>query len=213
MRVSFADCTLDTGARQLQRSGRPIHLSPKAFSLLALLVELRPRAVSKAELLEKIWPDVFVSEASLTRVVNEVRAAIGDSARRPRLVRTVHAFGYAFVGDALGEAGRPEARSLCWFACGEQRFDLTSGERVIGRDADADVRLDSPRVSRRHARLAVDGARVVLSDLGSKNGTFVRGTRVDGDLELKPGDLVRIGPFSLVFTVAATGASTETEEV
>src|SRR2546422_9256486 len=64
------------------------HLSPKAFELLVVLVERRGEAVSKAELLERVWPKVFVSDASLARVVTELRDAIGDDARE--MIRTVH---------------------------------------------------------------------------------------------------------------------------
>jgi pSer/pThr/pTyr-binding forkhead associated (FHA) protein len=84
------------------------------------------------------------------------------------------------------------------------------GEQTIGRDADTGVRLESPRVSRRHARVVVRGARATLEDLGSKNGTFIGGERLDGPRELTPGDTIRIGPFLLVFAVSGAGDSTET---
>ena len=76
MKVRFADCTLDIAARRLMRGGCEAHLSPKAFELLRVLVDNRGRALSKAELLEQVWPGVFVSDASLARVVTEVRAAV-----------------------------------------------------------------------------------------------------------------------------------------
>jgi DNA-binding winged helix-turn-helix (wHTH) protein len=65
MRMRFCDCRLDTDARQLFRNAQPVPLSPKAFQLLKLLIEQRPRALSKDELLERVWPDVFVSPVSL----------------------------------------------------------------------------------------------------------------------------------------------------
>jgi hypothetical protein len=85
VRICFGECLLDTDARQLHRRAREVRLSPKAFELLKLLVEARPRALSKTELLDRIWPGVFVSGASLARVVNEVRQGIGDPARAPLL--------------------------------------------------------------------------------------------------------------------------------
>src|SRR5262245_6322205 len=97
MAIRFADCTLDTGARRFVRAGQESHLSPKAFELLVLLVESRPRAVSKAELLDRIWPGVFVSDASLAKVVSKIREAIGHSEDAP-VLRTVHGYGYAFAG-------------------------------------------------------------------------------------------------------------------
>jgi hypothetical protein len=187
-----------------------VHLSPKAFDLLNLLVEVRPRALSKTELHARIWPGVFVSDASLARVVNEVRQGIGDDARDPHLLRTVHAFGYAFSGETSVDGEPGAGRSTCWLVTDERRFPLVDGEQTIGRDADTGVWLESPRVSRRHARIVVRGARATLEDLGSKNGTFIGGERLSGPRELKPGDTIRIGPFTLVFAVGGTAGSTET---
>ena len=210
MQIRFGDCLLDTDARQLHRSGREVHLSPKGFELLKLLLEARPRAVSKTELLDRIWQGVFVSDASLARVVNEVRRGIGDRARTPHLLRTVHAFGYAFSGQTSAHVTARAGRTSCWLLKDEHRFPLAEGEHTIGRDADTGVCLESPRVSRRHARLVVRGARATIEDLGSKNGTYIGGKRIDGPRELRPGDRIRIGPFTLVFAVAGAASSTET---
>ena len=56
MRLCFGDLTLDLGTRQLLRENQEIRLSPKAFELLKLLVEDRPRALAKNELIERLWP-------------------------------------------------------------------------------------------------------------------------------------------------------------
>jgi eukaryotic-like serine/threonine-protein kinase len=101
MKIRFGDCTLDTDRRQLWRSGSTVHLSPKAFELLTLLVERRASAISKAEFHERLWPGTFVTDDSLSRLMVEVRGALGDDARRPRFVRTLHGFGYAFSADAV----------------------------------------------------------------------------------------------------------------
>ena len=109
MTFRFADCILDTSARSLLREGRPAaRLTPKSFELLALLVEHRPRALPKEELLERVWPGVFVSDASLAKVVSKLRQAIGDDAASP-IIRTVHGYGYAF---AAAIEGRDEAAPL-----------------------------------------------------------------------------------------------------
>jgi len=81
VKVRFADYHLDTDARQLFERSRSVHLSPKAFEFLKVLVENRPRALSKQELLDRVWPGVFVSDASLARCVSEIRDAIGDHSR------------------------------------------------------------------------------------------------------------------------------------
>ena len=81
----------------------------------------------------------------------------------------------------------------------------------MGRDASASIRLDSPKVSRQHARLTVRGVSVTVQDLGSKNGSFVRGIRVTAPRTLQPGDDLRVGPFALVLHVADYSGSTESE--
>ena len=213
--LQFASCTFDVDARQLCRDGHEVQLSPKAFELLRVLIESRPRALSKSELLERVWPDTFVSEASLTRTVNEIRNAIGEPGRIGSAVRTVHGYGYAFaapVGAAGFTSRSPEAATpVAWLANAQQEIALHEGVHLAGRDAAAQIRLDSPRVSRRHARFNVDGTRVIVEDLKSKNGTIVNGQRIVGAVTLRHGDSVTIGPVTLTVCTAAAGASTETE--
>jgi DNA-binding winged helix-turn-helix (wHTH) protein len=214
VRLHFGDWVLDTAARQLVRSGRHIALSPKAFETLKLLIEERPRALSKREILDRVWSGVFVSEASLTRVINEIRNGLGDRARSPTTIRTVHAFGYAFAGDveeSTSAAARPRAATRCWLTHRGREFPLTEGEHIIGREPGLAVSLDSAKVSRRHARLIVRGEQVTLEDLDSKNGTFVRGTRIRKVTEIQPGDVIRVGGVSLEFDRATELSPTESE--
>jgi DNA-binding winged helix-turn-helix (wHTH) protein len=213
--IRFADCTLDTDARRIVRGAREVHLSPKAFALLTLLVESRPRAVAKAELVERIWPDTFVSDDSLAKVVSKIREAIGHSEDTP-IVRTVHGYGYAFAAAIEQESPQADSRATtgpppCWLLCGDQEFALRDGEHIVGREPTATIRLNSPKVSRRHARVLVNGRNATVEDLGSKNGTFVRGIRIASTMALASGDATRIGPFTLVFLIRAESASTESE--
>jgi DNA-binding winged helix-turn-helix (wHTH) protein len=104
MSFSLGDFELDQERRQLLRSGQPVPLEPKAYELLSLLLERRPRALSKAQIRDVVWPQTFVSESTLAVVVNGIRQALDDDARHPRFIRTVHGFGYAFCGEAR-EAG------------------------------------------------------------------------------------------------------------
>ena len=101
MRIRFGPFTLDLESRQLISAGQEIHLEPKAFELLSALVLERPKALSKADLQERLWPGTFVAEANLSNLVAEIRAALGDPARAPKFVRTAHGFGYAFCGEAV----------------------------------------------------------------------------------------------------------------
>ena len=214
MRVRFADYDLDTGARRLVCGTRQIHLSPKAFELLKVLVENRPRAMPKQELLERIWAGVFVSDASLARAVSEIREAIGDHSRSDGFLQTVHAFGYRFatagVVDVTGSAEVPEG-PMCWLVGREIEFRLTEGDHIAGREPGVSIRLDSPRVSRHHARVSAHGRTVSVEDLGSKNGTFVRGVRIHGPTVLKAGDDIQIGPTKLILRVVEGLVGTETE--
>src|SRR5262245_62846970 len=112
MQVHFGEFTLDTDRRQLLKSDYQRHLSPKAYELLRLLIDNQPRALSKAELHERLWPSTFVSESTLSSLVAEVRDALGEKAETARFVRTAHRFGYAFgatatiVGSRVAQIGR-----------------------------------------------------------------------------------------------------------
>lgn len=77
---------------------------------------------------------------------------------------------------------------------------IAHGETTIGRDGAVGLLLDDARISRRHARLVRAGGRVTISDGESRNGTFLNGRRVSGEPEmLAPGDVLRVGDFTLVF--------------
>jgi DNA-binding winged helix-turn-helix (wHTH) protein len=213
MSLCFGDFELDQERRQLLRSGRPVPLEPKAYELLSLLVARRPRTLSRVQIRDVVWPDVFISESTLSQAVNSIRQALGDDARRPRFIRTAHGFGYAFCGEARdtsGEqlrAGPGELPRLVW---GDRILPLRAGENLLGRDKAAAVSLDAASVSRHHARILVEGPRATLEDLGSKNGTSLNGEPVHGMRELRDGDAVRLGDVQLLFRSLPFDGSTAT---
>ena len=214
MRVQFGEFVIDSETRQLSVRGKDVHLSPKAFRFLEVLLERRPKALSKSEIHECLWPDTFVSDGSLASLLVEVRSAIGDRARRARFVRTVHGYGYAFSGSAKEMREGPSAVGgekliyrLIW---GGREIALGPGENLLGRDEEAVVWIDDGLVSRRHARIVIDGAGAVLEDLHSKNGTYLRGTRIKTSRKLADEDLIKIGPASVVFRIFKETASTAT---
>ena len=213
MKIRFDVFTLDVETRQLLRGREEIRLSPKAFELLGILVAERPKVLSKNVLQERLWPRTFVAEANLSNLVAEVRHALGDQARAPRFVRTAHGFGYAFCADVTIErAGRSgTAQPSCWLEWGTKRFRLSEGTHTVGRDADVDVRLDHTTVSRRHARIVVTAEDARVEDLGSKNGTFVGGTRLTAPMPLADGDEVRFGSVRLNFRAHGSRGSTATQ--
>jgi DNA-binding winged helix-turn-helix (wHTH) protein len=213
MRCRFSDFVFDSDTRELRRGGVAVPLQPKALRLLEVLLDRRPKALSKTELMELVWPDTFVNESSLARLATEVRAAVGDDARAPRFLRTVYGYGYAWSGEANDdgdESAKPRPARGIRLVVGPREISLVEGENILGRGEDAIARVDSAKASRHHARIVVRGGRATLEDMGSKNGTFLRGKRVDGATALRDGDEILIGPVVLVFRDAPSSA-TETD--
>lgn len=211
MALRFGDCLFDPESRQLFHGGGPVPLSPKAFALLEILVGNRPRAMAKLELQETLWPDTFVVEANLANLVAEIREGMGEKGRRDGFLRTVHGFGYAFSGEATGDSGvRAGLASVFSLVRDGHAIPLAPGENVIGRDPHAAVFVDDNTVSRRHARVTVEGDEAFLEDLASKNGTTVGGRAPDASRSLKHGDAILVGSVLFAVRVAAAAAETAT---
>jgi len=209
--VRFGDCVLATDRRELLRGGQVVPLTGKAYQLLQLLLEKRPRAVAKAEIHERLWPATFVSEVNLATLVFEIRKAIGDTARRPRYVRTVRGFGYAFCAEASGQgAVAPPRVVVCRLFWGDREVSLEAGESILGRSPDVAVWIDSSTVSRFHARIVVTEEGATLEDLGSKNGTFLRGRRLDSPAKIEDRDEFLVGSVRVRFRAVPRPRSTET---
>jgi DNA-binding winged helix-turn-helix (wHTH) protein len=214
MRLSFGDCVLDLERRQLVRHDRDVHLTPKAFDLLAFLVAERPRAIAKTEIHDRLWPGTYVTASNLTTLVRDLRAALGDTARSPRYVQTVQRFGYAFCGSATDPSeGPPASRrrgrhfTLEW---ADGQVALHDGENVLGREEDAAAWIESSSVSRRHARILISEGKATLEDLGSKNGTFYRGQRITSPVVLANNESIVVGLVPLRFRFSEAAPSTRT---
>jgi DNA-binding winged helix-turn-helix (wHTH) protein len=203
----FGAFELDGLRRQLRRAGQAIHLTPKAFDLLKLLVDAAPRVVPKTEIHETLWPRTFVSDATLIGLIKELRRALDDHDRTVPVIRTAHRIGYAFcpaVDDVHSRAS--EARG--WLVLRERRIPIVSGTNLIGRDPACDVWLDYATVSRRHARIFAAEARVEIEDLGSKNGTQIGGTVLKEPIALRDGDELRFGQILLTFRASTVALPT-----
>lgn len=201
--------------RRLLRRNQEIHLSPKAFELLTVLIENQARAMSKAELQERLWPSTFVQETNLAGVVAELRRALEDSAEQPRFIRTMPRFGYWFIGHAAGSKHVPEElkvrpRTRYWLVWETRQIPLSDGENILGRGADAGIWIDAPGVSRHHARILLGDSGAAVEDLGSKNGTYVRGQRITASAPLHDGDQIRLGSVVITFRIPPPASSTET---
>ncbi len=211
MRFTFEQFVVDGGRRLIWRDGQEIHVAPKTLEFILALLARAPNAVSKTELTAQLWPDTHIAEATLTGVVADAREALGDDGRAPRLIRTLHRFGYAFSGEIQHDAGVNTAEPILgWLVADTWRLPLRTGETILGREGEGVVALPSPSVSRQHAALVVEGTAARLRDLGSKNGTFVDEMRVEGPIALRDGAQVRFGTLCVTYRSAQQSSSTDT---
>jgi len=156
-RLTFGPFRLDAGTESVWRAGEEIRLRPKTFAVLRYLAERPGRLITKAELLDAVWSDATVGDAALTVCVGEIRKALGDEARTPRFIETVHRRGYRFIvlapptEDRAGASPEPgaalpqlvgretELRMLgVWLARagrGERQVAFVTGEAGIGKTA------------------------------------------------------------------------------
>lgn len=203
--LTFGEFVLSQSTRTLRKRGEPMHLTPKAFDLMVMLASRRPAAVSKADIHSELWPGVFVSDVNVAALIFELRTALGESARAARFIRTVHGFGYAFAVEPAAS----RSPSLFRLVMDGQETVLFEGENVVGRGEDCRVRVESAKVSRRHARLLIAGRAVTLEDCGSSNGTWVNSERIDQPVAIADGDEVRFGTVSAVLRQSASDEATE----
>ena len=217
MRTQFGPFIVDSETRQLLHDRREVHLSPKAFDLLCVLLERRPKVVDKGELHTRVWPDTYVVDANLNVLIGEIRRTISDPPQQQRFIRTVHGIGYAFCGaaDDLTASPAPAHAPRVWLVWKDRTFLLSDGDNIIGRDPQCSVWLDATGVSRQHARIRIDAATrsVVLSDLDSTNGTFLRGARIVAPEPLADGDLITMGSVELKFRAWTADKPPKTERI
>ena len=136
MEIAFGEFVVDLDQRRLLRGDREIRLTSKGFALLQVLIENRPKALKKDELVARVWPGTFVGDNNLATLVTDLRTALGDPAQDPRFIRTVYGYGYAFVGETsaqspVAQASRIEASP--WRLIHEDReIVLQPGENLLG---------------------------------------------------------------------------------
>lgn len=206
----FGEFQLNPATRQLLRGAAEVHLSPKAFDLLSILITRRPEVVTKESLRDRLWPGTNVVDANLNNLASEIRAALDDDAQKPRFLRTVHRVGYSFCGDVDEDAAQPRG----WLIWRDRTIPLSSSLTMLGRDPHCTVWIDAPGVSRRHASIRIAGegaaARAQIEDLASTNGTLVDGKPIKAPTALDDGQEIGIGEATLTYrSVAATNARTK----
>jgi DNA-binding winged helix-turn-helix (wHTH) protein len=205
MRVSFDRFVFDSERRELLEGEKRLHLGPKAFRALEILIAERPRAIAKSELHDAIWEGAVVDESNLAGLINELRDALGDQPRKARFIRTVHGFGYAFCGEIGADGPRP---AVAFVTFGRKRFPLYDGANVLGRDPGADVTIDDETVSRRHAVITVSPNQAKIEDLSSKNGTFLDGAKLERSAPLSEGQRIVLGDAAISFRSSSAPGST-----
>ncbi|MGI5246372.1 FhaA domain-containing protein [Dactylosporangium sp. CA-139066] len=200
------------GGRTLVPNRYVIDLSPYDHSRLApyaaaLAQEL---AQSQAEFIGEqgwtVYGDVIVEiergdglDTGMFRVTAEVYT--GNDVAQPPPPDPYGGYnqGGGGYGPPPGGPGGP-ARNVRLVSGDGRSYPLSIGSTVIGRGDQANMRLPDVGISRRHARLDFDGAQVVLTDLGSTNGTMVNGQRVSA-VALNPGDMIQLGTTTLTYRV------------
>jgi pSer/pThr/pTyr-binding forkhead associated (FHA) protein len=121
--------------------------------------------------------------------------------------------GYWFIGQLSGAAHeRPDDADAVavkpWLVWETRQVALAAGENILGRAPDAGVWIDAAGVSRHHARIVVTQT-PTIEDLGSKNGTFVRGEAVTKAQPLSDGDQIRLGSVVVTFRIPPPVGSTD----
>jgi DNA-binding winged helix-turn-helix (wHTH) protein/tetratricopeptide (TPR) repeat protein len=106
----FDEFLVDPVRRLLTRQGETVSLTPKALSILLVLLEKQGQVVTKQEMIQKIWPNTFVTEANLTQNISSLRKALGERANARRYIVTVPGRGYSFAGEAVPVEIAPEER-------------------------------------------------------------------------------------------------------
>jgi DNA-binding winged helix-turn-helix (wHTH) protein len=214
--VRFGSFVFDSGTRELLQRSRPVHLSPKSFDLLLVLLERRPRVVSKAELQDCVWPDAYVDEANVANAVAEIRRVLGDDPKAPAYICTVSRRGYRFCAEVedLGPAALPPAHGpRWWLTWKDATLPLAEGENIVGRHPASGVWINGTSVSREHARIVIAGGRATIEDRASRNGTFVDGRRITARHALVDGSVVTFGSEKAVFRQWSDEAAMDTEPV
>jgi DNA-binding winged helix-turn-helix (wHTH) protein len=198
------DWLVEPTLNRLSRGDRVVRLDLKAMELLVFLAGHAGEMLSKQRLVDSVWQVEAIADGTLTHAVAQLRKSLGDNARSPTYIETIPKRGYRLIApvrtsEVATTSLRPAA-SRFRLAAHDGETALVEGENLIGRDRAASIRVDCPGVSRRHARIFVDGDTAILEDLGSKNGTFLAGRQLVRPTPLAHGDEIRIGQTVARFT-------------
>lgn len=131
---AFADVVIDAGAHRLLRGDQEMAVEPKAFAVLLEFLSHPGQLLSRDQLLDAVWGHGFITPATLSRLVAQLRRALADDAEHPRYIQTVHGLGYRFIAPL--EHAQPEVSPSLRFAPpARARLPERTGP-LIGRERD-----------------------------------------------------------------------------
>ena len=212
----LGDWLVEPTLDRISQDGQTVRLRPRAMDVLACLALAAGKLASKQDLIDSVWQAEFVSEHALTQVIAELRAALGDDARNPSYIENIPRRGYRLVAAVTPMAASvpPAREAIVPFKLqGEDRdHPLSQGSNIIGRTTEADISIDHTKVSRCHARIVVTGTTATIEDLGSKNGTYLNGERLEHPAVLTNGDQIWIGRSVARLRFLVEGDPTMTEK-
>lgn len=131
----FGRFLLDGPGHRVLREGRPLTLTPRLVDLLRVLVEHAGAPVTKAALIDAVWPDTTVSENALAQVISDLRHALDEEPSAPRYIKTVPRRGYQFIAPVVVDAGTPS------------RIEVTTTSQVMSPDAERTPRPPGQRIA------------------------------------------------------------------
>jgi DNA-binding winged helix-turn-helix (wHTH) protein len=211
-RFRVGDWLVEPSLNRLSRADRVVRLDLKAMELLVYLAEHAGEVLSKQRLVDSVWKVEAIADGTLTHAIAQLRKSLGDHARSPTYIETIPKRGYRLIAPVrMTDVAVPVHRitaSRFKLAAHDGETALAEGENLIGRDRGASIRIDVPGVSRRHARIIIDGDTAILEDLGSKNGTFLAGRQLARPSRLAHGDEIRIGQSVARFTFVVEDSPT-----
>ncbi len=214
MPYRFGAFRYDPVSRCLFRDDREVALKPKTRELLVLFLQNPHRLLTRDDIAERIWPNTAVTDDSLRVQVFDLRKALG--AAGDRLIRTVPREGYRWESDVRtgdGPSRTVDDTDLVFrLLVGNREIELAEGENILGRERGVAVWIDETAVSRHHARIKIGDGIATLEDLGSKNGTYLRGKRLEVAARIGDGDEIQIGSVTMILRALLRTGTTETQE-
>ena len=209
---------VEPALNRLSLDDSTIQLELTLMDVLVCLAERAGEVLTRQEIVDRVWATEFISDNTLTHAVSELRDALGDEARNPSFIETIHRRGYRLIAEVIRvEEGSSPIRAgppPLMLQTSEGDYPLVQGLNVIGRSVDSDICINCRKVSRHHAKIIVEGATATIEDLDSKNGTFVNGSRLDSPARLISGDEIWIGHgvASMWFSIGGEPTQPETSQ-